>query len=35
MSDQGWELSIASMRIRANLPGALAADIEAFLKASN
>lgn len=35
LSDGDWEVSVNHMRIRANLPGQVARDIAAFLKASN
>ncbi|GIX17469.1 MAG: hypothetical protein KatS3mg119_1655 [Rhodothalassiaceae bacterium] len=34
-NDEIWEVSVTHMRIRANLPGKMAEDIKAFLKASN
>lgn len=35
MSDAQWSVVVSHMRLRANLPGAVARDVEAFLKASN
>lgn len=35
ITDEDWIVSVTHMRVRANLPGQLARDIEAFLKASN
>ena len=35
LSDEEWSVSVTHMRVRANLPGTVARDIEAFLKASN
>lgn len=34
-SDKDWSVIVEHMRVRANLPGKDAKDIEAFLKASN
>lgn len=34
LSENAWDVSVTHMRTRANLPGHLAADIEAFLKYS-
>lgn len=34
-SDKDWSLIVKHMRVRANIPGKTADDIEAFLKASN
>ena len=34
-SDKNWSVIVNHMRVRANLPGQDAKDIEAFLKASN
>lgn len=34
-SDEIWKTSVSHMRVRANIPGNVARDIEAFLKASN
>lgn len=34
-TDAEWAISVTHMRIRANIPGEVARDIEAFLKASN
>ena len=34
-SDKNWDVNVLHMRTLAPLPGALARDIEAFLKASN
>lgn len=33
--DFEWEVVVTHMRVRANLPGPMADDIEAFLKGSN
>ena len=35
LDDKAWEISVIHMRVRANIPGQTARDIEAFLKASN
>jgi len=35
LSDTDWAVSVAHMRVRANLPGDIARDIAAFLKSSN
>lgn len=35
LSDNGWTVTVTHMRVRANLPGQLARDIAAFLKANN
>ncbi len=35
LTDEEWEVSVTHMRVRDNLPGDLARDIIAFLKASN
>lgn len=35
LTDLEWEISVTHMRARANLPGDIAEDIKAFLKASN
>lgn len=35
LDDKAWAISVTHMRIRANIPGQLARDIEAFLKSSN
>ncbi|HXV73450.1 MAG TPA: hypothetical protein VD713_01845, partial [Sphingomonadales bacterium] len=35
LTDEGWMVSTAHMRVRANLPGSMIEDIVAFLKASN
>ncbi len=35
LTDLEWEISVTHMRVRANLPGDIAEDIKAFLKASN
>ena len=34
-SDEIWKTSVSHMRVRANIPGNVARDIEAFLTASN
>lgn len=34
-SDGEWSVSVTHMRVRGNIPGQMARDIEAFLKASN
>jgi mono/diheme cytochrome c family protein len=34
-SDKNWDLIVAQMRVRANIPGNVADDIVVFLKASN
>jgi cytochrome c1 len=34
-TDSEWGLSVAHMRVRGNIPGQVARDIEAFLRASN
>ncbi|MDE2462438.1 MAG: hypothetical protein KGO02_01800 [Alphaproteobacteria bacterium] len=34
-SDKNWSLIVKHMRVRANIDGETAKDIEAFLKASN
>lgn len=34
-SDDGWEVVVSHMRVRANLPGEDAKAIKAFLKSSN
>lgn len=34
-SDEEWHVDVTHMRVRANIPGDVARDIEAFLKASN
>ena len=35
LTDEEWHVSVTHMRVRANLPGSVADDIIAFLKASN
>ncbi|NIR43465.1 MAG: cytochrome c [Gammaproteobacteria bacterium] len=35
LQDFEWEVSVSHMRVRANLPGEMARDIAAFLKANN
>ncbi len=35
LNDEEWDVSVAHMRVRANLLGFEAEDIKAFLKASN
>ncbi len=35
LTDEEWAISVTHMRVRANLPGNVADDIIAFLKASN
>ena len=35
LNDNDWVVSVTHMRVRANLPGNIARDIEAFLKSSN
>lgn len=35
LTDEQWEVSVTHMQVRANLPGEMARDIAAFLKASN
>ena len=35
LQDYEWDVSVNHMRIRAGLPGQVARDIKAFLKASN
>ncbi len=35
LTDEEWDVSVAHMRVRANLTGQDAEDIKAFLKASN
>ena len=35
LTDEDWAVSVTHMRVRANLPGDVARDIAAFLKASN
>ena len=35
LTDEDWDIAVTHMRVRGNLPGALARDIAAFLKASN
>lgn len=35
LSDEEWDVSVTHMRVRANLPGDIARDIAAYLKASN
>ena len=35
LTDEDWDVTVTHMRVRGNLPGALARDIAAFLKASN
>jgi len=35
LTDEEWQVSVTHMRVRANLPGNVADDIIAFLKASN
>jgi len=35
INDEDWTVSVTHMRIRANIPGQLARDIAAFLRASN
>ncbi len=35
LSDEEWTVSVTHMRVRANIPGNVAEDIIAFLKASN
>ena len=34
-SDEEWHVDVSHMRVRANIPGNVARDIEAFLRASN
>jgi len=34
-SDEEWHVDVAHMRVRANIPGNVARDIEAYLRASN
>jgi len=34
-SDEEWHVDVTHMRVRANIPGDVARDIEAFLRASN
>jgi len=34
-SDEEWHVDVTHMRVRANIPGSMARDIEAFLRASN
>ncbi len=34
-TDGEWAVSVTHMRVRGNIPGQMARDIEAFLKASN
>jgi len=34
-SDEEWHVDVSHMRVRANIPGDVARDIEAFLRASN
>jgi mono/diheme cytochrome c family protein len=34
-TDGEWSVSVSHMRVRGNIPGQVARDIEAFLKASN
>ncbi len=34
-TDGEWTVSVTHMRVRGNIPGQVARDIEAFLKASN
>ncbi|UTW59473.1 hypothetical protein KFE96_03965 [Kordiimonas sp. SCSIO 12603] len=34
-SDEEWHVDVTHMRVRANIPGNVARDIEAFLRASN
>ncbi len=35
VGDKEWHVSVAHMRVRANLPGNVARDIKAFLQSSN
>jgi hypothetical protein len=35
LTDEDWEISVMHMRVRAKLPGNVAKDITAFLKAAN
>jgi len=35
INDEDWSVSVTHMRVRGNIPGQVARDIEAFLKASN
>lgn len=35
LTDEEWDVSVTHMRVRANIPGNVAEDIKAFLKASN
>lgn len=35
LNDEDWSVSVTHMRVRANIPGDVARDIVAFLKASN
>ena len=35
LEDYEWDVTVSHMRVRANLPGDVARDIAAFLKASN
>lgn len=35
LTDEEWDVSVAHMRVRANLDGKEAEDIKAFLRASN
>jgi cytochrome c1 len=34
-TDEEWHVDVTHMRVRANIPGDMARDIEAFLRASN
>lgn len=35
LTDRNWDVTVNHMRLRANIPGQVARDIKAFLKASN
>ena len=35
LNDSDWHVSVTHMRVRANIPGDMIRDIQAFLKASN
>jgi mono/diheme cytochrome c family protein len=35
MKDSDWSLVVSHMRVRANIPGQMARDIEAFLRKAN
>ena len=35
LTDRNWDIVVNHMRVRADLPGQMARDIKAFLKASN